>query len=333
VPVIIGPASRAGFGFFLLRELIRRRRVSDLILVQGYALAAVVTNLWSRLTGVPATMLVCSPVERYYACRRQAADPQKPFLRGAYVGLRTLAKLNAILGKHYVALSRYLAEVVRSHGATGRIDVVPVYGVNTAVFNPASRDRHDLRRALGLPSDGALFLYSSRVAPEKDAHTLLGAFRALRAKGVNAWLVNRSGGFEEFAKLANDMGVIDRVIAAGPVHPIRELPALYQAADVCIQASRDEGLGFSVLEAFACETPVVASFVGGLRETVIDGETGWSYTQGDPEGLATALEAVLADPTESRRRAAAGRALVETDFEESFVFEMLQRALTQALGS
>jgi glycosyltransferase involved in cell wall biosynthesis len=329
VPVTIGPASRVRFGLFLLRTLMQSRGRYDLILVQGYAIAALVTNLWARLAGVPAAMLVCSPAERYYACRRQEGDPAMPFRRTAYAGLRTLAAANAVVGRHYVALSHYLADVVRSHGASGRVDVVPVYGVNTSVFRPSSSDRGQLRAALGLPATGTILLFSSRVAPEKDARTLLKAFALLRAAGVDAWIVNRSGGFEAFARLASELGLRDRVIASGPLHPTKELPALYQAADICVQASRDEGLGFSALESLACGTPVIASFGGDLRETVLDGRTGWSYEQGDVEGLATAIRTALEDPAEGRRRAIAGRALVETRFEEATVFDELHRLLAR----
>jgi glycosyltransferase involved in cell wall biosynthesis len=299
------------------------------VLVQGYALAALVTNLWGRMAGARTAMLVCSPVERYYACRREEADSSKPFRSSAYAGLRLLAGANALAGKQYVALSSYLAEVLRSHGASCRIDVIPVYGVNTKVFRPTSRRSTDLRAELGLPATGSILFFSSRVAPEKDVRTLLKAFQISLARATDVWLVNRSGGFEAFAKMAEELGVGHRVIAGGPLHPTNELPALYQAVDVCIQASREEGLGFSALEALASGTPVIASSVGGLRETIVDGETGWCYEKGDAEGLASAIHEVLNNPEEARRRARAGRAMVEARFEEAAVFDELERVLTE----
>ena len=103
--------------------------------------------------------------------------------------------------------------------------------------------------------------------------------------------------------------------------PVRDLPAYYQASDLCVQASREEGLGFSPLEALACEVPVVAAAVGGLKETIIEGETGWTYQPGNATDLAGRIEAVLDDPAESRRCAAAGRSLVQARYERSKAFE------------
>ena len=105
----------------------------------------------------------------------------------------------------------------------------------------------------------------------------------------------------------------ERVIATDAVDPRSELQRDYAAVDVCVQASRAEGLGFSVLEAMACGTPVVASSVGGLRETVRDGVTGWSVPAGDAARLASALREVLDHPGEASRRAAAGAAVRAAD--------------------
>jgi glycosyltransferase involved in cell wall biosynthesis len=198
---------------------------------------------------------------------------------------------------------------------------VPVYGVDLEVFSPSDRPRSSLKTALGLPSTGAVVLFSSRVAPEKDADTLLLALKALRASGTELWIVNRSGGHREFAERAAQLGVGDYVLVGESVDPKSELSALYQAASICVQASREEGLGFSPLEALACGTPVIATAVGGLRETIIDGQTGWTYPRGDSRLLAEALREALANPAEARRRTELGRALVRARFERSMVFD------------
>jgi glycosyltransferase involved in cell wall biosynthesis len=329
VAVRVGPASRARFALLVLRALLFGRR-GDHVLVQGYGAAALAANLASRLTGTPTTMLVCSPVESYYRCRRDHAEPGKPFRAWELSLLLLLARLNARVGRQYVVLSEYLADTVRGHGTrrTARpVHVIPVYGVDTERFRPATESRAAVRARLGIPEGGPLIFFSSRVSPEKDAETLLDAVARLAAAGRDVRVLHRSGGWRDFLALARKRGIERRVIASDAVHPERELPLSYQASDLCVQASRDEGLGFSPLEALGCEVPVVATAVGGLRETIVDGETGWTYPVGDVAALAAAIADALDRPDEARRRAATGRAMVRERFERQAVFGRLFEAL------
>jgi glycosyltransferase involved in cell wall biosynthesis len=190
-------------------------------------------------------------------------------------------------------------------------------------------DRTALRRTRGLPVTGAIVFNSSRVAPEKDTRTLIDAFSRLVTEGRDVYLLHRSGGHREFLQAAEAVGVAGRVIAADAVDPRRELPLDYIAADVCVQASREEGLGFSVLEALACGTPVVATAVGGLKETVQDGITGWTAPPGDAAALADAMRQVIDYPDVARRRTAAGAAMVKARFDSGRVFDQLADLLAQ----
>jgi len=316
-----------GFAAAVLRTLVSERGTYDAVLVQGYGPAALAANIASRITGARTFMLVCSPVERYYECRRSHSTADKPYRRRELAGLRTFARWNARLGRHYVVLSRHLGDVVRAHGARCPIDVIPIYGIDAEHFQPAAESKTSLRQRLGLPEHGALIFFSSRIAPEKDAETLLAAHRRLIDEGRDVTIVHLSGGHAEFLSAAERFGVADRVVSADAVDPRDNLPAYYQACDVCVQASREEGLGFSPLEALACETPVVAAAVGGLRETIVDGDTGWTYPVGDSEALADRIGRVLDDPTEAVRRAKRGRQMVIERFERRRVWETFMQLL------
>lgn len=327
VPVTVGPASRGVFAAQVLIRLLRHARPGDRVVVQNYGPAALAANLAAGVTGTPTFMLVCSPTERYYRCRREHPTPDKPFRPVELAALQTFARLNAKLGRHYIVLSRHLADLVQSHGTNWPVSVVPVYGVDTAIFRPADKPRELLRRERGLPENGEIVFFSSRIAPEKDGETLLQAVRRLRAAGRDLWVLHRSGGYRTFQVYAERAQVGDRVIATDAAHPVRELPLDYQACDLCVQASREEGLGFSPLEALACETPVVATSVGGLREAIVDGETGWTYPVGDADALARAMGDALTRRDEARRRAQAGRRMVLARFERGLVFDQLMAIL------
>jgi glycosyltransferase involved in cell wall biosynthesis len=322
VSIAMAPAGRLSFAWRVCRQLIGDGSY-DTVLVQGYALAALAANVSTRIRGRSCWMLVCSPVAEYYAARRDAGAGFSPVMLAV---INVLARLNGMLGRGYVVLSQYLGSVVRRHAAAAPVEVVPVYGVDGRTFFPG-HERRAARAARGLPPTGRIIFSSSRVAPEKDTTTLLDAFAAVVRDGRDVFLLHRSGGYREFLEHAASRGIVDRVIATDAADPRAELALDYAASDLCVQASRAEGLGFSVLEALACGTPVIASAVGGLLETIVDGTTGWSVPVGDPDALAAAIRDALDRPDEAQRRAAAGAAMVRERFDSEQAFTHLTSIL------
>ncbi len=105
-------------------------------------------------------------------------------------------------------------------------------------------------------------------------------------------------------RLAQEAGVDDRLDLRGRVDR-DALPALLRSADTVVCVPWYEPFGIVPVEAMACGVPVVASAVGGMIDTVVDGVTGVHVAPRDPDRLADALNALLADP---ERRASYGRA-------------------------
>jgi glycosyltransferase involved in cell wall biosynthesis len=99
---------------------------------------------------------------------------------------------------------------------------------------------------------------------------------------------------EELKHLAKELGVISHVRFLGRV-PNEDLPKFYSSADVFVGPSVYEPFGIVYLEAMACETPVIATNVGGPLEIVRDGETGFLVNVGDVEGVADKINTLLGD--------------------------------------
>jgi glycosyltransferase involved in cell wall biosynthesis len=330
VSITVGPGGRASFAQFVFHELIRRKSQIDVVLVQGYSLAALATNLSRQFTGKPVLLLVCSPVEAYYRCRLTHPNG-RPYQKHEAALLSFFARANAMASPEYVVLSRHLETVVRGHGAR-RVHNIPIYGVDTQLFTLPLVTKSELKRQLQLPTGGTLIFFSSRIAPEKDSETLLRAVRRLLDAGHDLWLLHRSGGYRSFQRDAERFGVLERVIATDAVHPHRQLLLDYQACDLCVQASREEGLGFSPLEALACGVPVIAASIGGLQETIIEGRTGWTYRVGDDQQLAARIAEAIANPAEAQRRAALGRQLVCERFDRQLVFRQFAGLVEKVTG-
>jgi len=104
--------------------------------------------------------------------------------------------------------------------------------------------------------------------------------------------------------IAEELGVADRLDLRGRVAR-EDLPALLRSADVVVCAPWYEPFGIVPLEAMACGVPVVASAVGGMVDSVVDGVTGSHVCPRDPDRIADAARALLDDP---ERRTAFGRA-------------------------
>jgi glycosyltransferase involved in cell wall biosynthesis len=148
-----------------------------------------------------------------------------------------------------------------------RVHVVPP-GVDLESFSPG--DRKEARARLGVPEDAWVALSVRRLVPRMGLDVLLDAWQeALFTDGDALLLVVGEGpACPELEARAKRLGLAGRVRFLGAVSE-EELVTCYRAADVSVVPSISlEGFGLVVLEALACGTPVIASDVGGLPETL-----------------------------------------------------------------
>jgi glycosyltransferase involved in cell wall biosynthesis len=168
--------------------------------------------------------------------------------------------------------------------------------------------------------DGTIVGNVARLAEQKGHRTLLEAVPAvLERRPETRFVVAGDGELrEELERLAEPFG--DHVSILGNRS---DVPDLLASFDVFAYPSRFEGLCVAVIEAQAAGVPVVATPVGGIRETVVDGETGWLVPVGDPQALAERILHVLEQPEEGRRVAAEARIHAERFSLERMVEETL----------
>jgi D-inositol-3-phosphate glycosyltransferase len=173
-----------------------------------------------------------------------------------------------------------------------RLTVVPC-GVDIEKFRPL--DARACRASLGLDADVPVLLFLGRIEPLKGIDVLIRA--AAQLDGRFQLLV--VGGDEKDAQrthdlhvLAEEVGVAGKVVFGDAV-PHDELPVYYNAASICVVPSYYESFGLVALEAMACGVPVIASRVGGLKETVRDGQTGYLVPWRCPEPFAERLDLLL----------------------------------------
>src|SRR5204863_2712166 len=115
----------------------------------------------------------------------------------------------------------------------------------------------------------------------------------------------------ELEASAAALGVAQRFTFTGER---RDVPALLETFDVFAFPSLFEGLCLAVIEAQAAGVPVVATPVGGIRETVVPGETGLLVPTGDPAALAAAIRRLLEDREAAQAMAAEAKRRVRERF-------------------
>jgi glycosyltransferase involved in cell wall biosynthesis len=164
----------------------------------------------------------------------------------------------------------------------GRLDVIH-WGVDSEKF--ASVDRSEARAALNIPQDALVLLSIGRVSPvsKADVLPLLGLFRELRASNptrnlrlVIAGPADASSYTTLVQGYASTLGLTEHIHWLGGIEPSRR-HKVHAAADifVALNDSAPEGFGLTPLEAMASGIPQVVSDWDGLRDTVVDGETGF----------------------------------------------------------
>lgn len=226
-------------------------------------MSGIATELATRLLGIPVlqTFHSLGITER----RHLGAATESPSERSH------LEQLVARGATHVIATSSdEVFDLVRLGSPRTRTTMVPS-GVDISQFTPEGpRAKRGATHRL---------LCVGRLANEKGFDVAVAALAMLPdaelvvAGGPPSSGLATDDGAIGLQKLAERLGVADRVKLLGRV-PHHTLPKLMRSADALICTARYEPFGIVALEAMACGVPVIATPVGGLRDTVVDGLTG-----------------------------------------------------------
>ncbi|MDY6917187.1 MAG: glycosyltransferase [Chloroflexota bacterium] len=183
-------------------------------------------------------------------------------------------------------------------------------GVDLDLFRPVNHE--EALSGIGIADRSRTLLFAGRLQAFKGIDILLRAVAVLSNHDDLRLLVvggdsEPNGEVARLRSLSAELGLAGKTTFFGAVGQ-EKMPLFYSAADICVVPSYHESFGLVALEAMACGTPVVASRVGGLATTVIDGETGYLVDELSPEAFARSLDVLLRDETSRRRMGEAARA-------------------------
>ncbi len=169
----------------------------------------------------------------------------------------------------------------------------------------------------------------ARLSLWKDQPTLLHALSGLKDLDWQLDLVGDGPLRGQLEELVRSLGLTTRV---GLLGYRRDVPEQLAAAQVFLLITKWEGFPRSILEAMRAGLPVIASDVGGVRESVVDGTTGWVIPPGDTARLGECLRALITRPELRVRMGQAGRARYEREFTFDRLVDRTTRVYEAALG-
>jgi glycosyltransferase involved in cell wall biosynthesis len=212
----------------------------------------------------------------------------------------TLNRLLTPITDAFIAVAsshgRYLIEQERL--PADRVHVVQ-NGVDMDRFQPRADD-HELRAGLQLPCAAPVAGIVARLSAEKNHELFLEVAALVRQEVGDAHFLVVGDGprLDRLTTLAAEKGLADCVHFIGNR---TDVPDLLGLMDVFLLTSHIEANPISILEALATGKPVVATRVGSVGETVIDGEVGFLVAPGDAAAMAARVVELFRDPRLARR--------------------------------
>ena len=199
-----------------------------------------------------------------------------------------------------------------------RIDprkLVLIYNaIDTAPYEPAPWVRERKRQELGLKPEQMAGIVIANLIPYKGHSDLFSAMAlALREMpDFRLLVVGEDRGIgHHLERQVSVLGIGSAVKFLGQRW---DAPELLAASDLSVLASHEEGFSNVILESMAAGLPVVATDVGGNREAIVDGQTGWLVPARNPEALASRIVDLLKNPSRARQWGEKGRARVKQLF-------------------
>jgi len=189
-----------------------------------------------------------------------------------------------------------------------RIETVR-YPINHGTLGPdAAEIGQKWRARFGAKPEDRLIGLIGTISPRKNQTMLVRALPRVLDQVPNTRVLFLGNGGSSYRDKVNAeikrLGVGDHIHFAGFQD---DIPGIMQGLDLLVACPTDEPFGLTVPEAMAAGLPTVATKVGGLRESIVDGKTGYLVSPRDVTGLADAIVRVLSDPAHAAELGAQGR--------------------------
>lgn len=202
-------------------------------------------------------------------------------------------------GDLVIAVSDFIANHIVETYNTNPKKIRTIYrGVSLETFNTKNVEPSHLiamKKKCFIPDDKFIITLPGRLTSWKGHEVLLNAIAKLESDNIYCLMVGNTkqhkSHFSNFIKLAQTLGLSDKVTFTGA---IKDMPALYKLSDLIVAPStRPEAFGRISIEAQAMQRIIVATDIGGYKETIINGKTGLLIPPKDVDALMKNINLVM----------------------------------------
>jgi len=284
-----------------IRRLTRFLKETEIRIVHSH-------DFYTNIFGMTAAAI--SHVHVRIASKRETdgfrSSMQKRVERGAYSLAHAVVVNSDAVGRHLMADSVPAEKIVTIYNGLTSCRVTLQPGI----------ERKEMLSRLGLPTQPErrfVTIVGNLQHEVKDHRTFLRVAARVRDTCPQAAFVLAGEGklMDSLREFAVQLGLERDVFFLGRCERIAELLGI---SEVCVLSSKAEGFSNAILEYMAAARPVVATDVGGAREAIIDGETGYIVSPGDEDAMAMRIVKLLHDPKRAEAMGKRGQVAVGERF-------------------
>jgi glycosyltransferase involved in cell wall biosynthesis len=249
---------------------------------------------------------------------------QSPLAYRAYIAAEKWAAKRTT---HFISVADAMTDEYVAAGIAPREKFTTIYsGFDVKPFLNPLRPREEVRRELGLRDDQIVVGKVGRLFHLKGHEFVIAAAKEIVAANPNVRFLFVGDGIlrQQYEQQIAELGLTDDFIFTGLVPPDR-IPELLHAMDIVVHTSQWEGLARVLPQALIAGKPVVAYDVGGAREVVIHGETGFLLPRDAVRELVAAVGTLAADSGTRQRFGQTGR----ERFTEQFRHQTMTRRIRE----
>jgi len=308
---ILGKKSKRDLSIiFKLAKVIRREKP---VIVQTFLWTS---NTWGRiaavLTGVPVIISGERSVDLWKGWFEFFTD-----------------RMLALFTKKIIVNAGAVKKFLESKGISGSKIEVIYNGINMPLYENR-RNIAEIRASLGLDAGKPVVGFIGRLCNEKDPVLFAGIAAEIlgKKKGAQFLIIGDGELRNETESELKMLGIKEDVKMLGYR---MDVPEILCAVDVVVLTSKWEGLPNVLMEAGAAAKPAVSFDVGGVREVIVDGETGFMMPPSDRAGFIEKTLMLLEDPVLARSMGEKAKQHIRGKFEMSAMIRSTEKIYQEVL--